>query len=167
MSHAPVVRKVRHDINVKPFIVIWEVTRACSLVCKHCRADAQHEPNPLQLTTAQGRALLENLAAYDKPRPLVVLTGGDPFEREDLEELTAYGTSLGLNVSLSPSVTPRLTVERIARLREAGAKAMSMSLDGATAATHDAFRGFPFVKNQYFRLCCKHPCNTKSLSLTA
>lgn len=148
MSHAPVVRKVRHDINVKPFIVIWEVTRACSLVCKHCRADAQHEPNPLQLTTAQGRALLENLAAYDKPRPLVVLTGGDPFEREDLEELTAYGTSLGLNVSLSPSVTPRLTVERIARLREAGAKAMSMSLDGATAATHDAFRGFPGTFDQ-------------------
>lgn len=143
MSHAPVVRKVRHDINAKPFIVIWEVTRACSLVCKHCRADAQHEPNPRQLTTTQGRELLENLASYDKPRPLVVLTGGDPFEREDLEELVSYGTELGLNISLSPSVTPRLTVDRITRLRAAGAKAMSMSLDGATAATHDAFRGFP------------------------
>lgn len=143
MSHAPVVRTVRHDINTKPFIVIWEVTRACSLVCKHCRADAQHEPNPKQLTTEQGFALLENLASYDKPRPLIVLTGGDPFERGDLEQLVAYGTGLGLNVSLSPSVTPKLTVERITDLREAGAKAMSMSLDGATAATHDAFRGFP------------------------
>ncbi|AKK03802.1 TIGR04053 family radical SAM/SPASM domain-containing protein [Corynebacterium epidermidicanis] len=142
MSHAPVVRTVRHDINTKPFIVIWEVTRACALVCKHCRADAQHKPHPNQLSTEQGKALLANLAAYDKPKPLVVLTGGDPFERDDLVELTQYGTELGLNISLSPSVTPRLTPERIHALREAGGKAMSMSLDGATAATHDAFRGF-------------------------
>lgn len=142
MSHAPVVRTVRHDINAKPFIVIWEVTRACALVCKHCRADAQHEPNPNQLTTEQGKRLLENLASYNKPRPLVVFTGGDPFERGDLEELTRYGTELGLNISLSPSVTPKLTPERIRRLREAGGKAMSMSLDGATPETHDAFRGF-------------------------
>lgn len=142
MAHAPVVRTVRHDINAKPFIVIWEVTRACGLVCKHCRADAQHEPNPNQLTTEQGKQLLENLASYDKPKPLVVLTGGDPFERDDLEELTRYGTELGLNISLSPSVTPKLTPERIRALREAGGKAMSMSLDGATAETHDAFRGF-------------------------
>lgn len=142
MSHAPVVRRVRHDINTKPFIVIWEVTRACALVCKHCRADAQHEPNPRQLTTTQGKALLENLASYEHPKPLVVLTGGDPFERGDLEELTRYGTELGLNISLSPSVTPKLTVERIQALREAGGKAMSMSLDGATAETHDRFRGF-------------------------
>lgn len=141
-SHAPVVREVRHDLATKPFIVIWEVTRACALVCKHCRADAQHHPHPGQLTTAQGKELLDSLAAYDRPKPLVVLTGGDPFEREDLEELTAYGTSLGLSISLSPSVTPRLTRERVVALREAGGKAMSMSLDGATAATHDAFRGF-------------------------
>lgn len=142
MSPAPVVRTVRHDINEKPFIVIWEVTRACALVCKHCRADAQHEPNPNQLTLEEGKKLLANLASYDKPKPLVVLTGGDPFERDDLEELTRYGTELGLNISLSPSVTPKLTPERINRLREAGGKAMSMSLDGATPATHDAFRGF-------------------------
>lgn len=118
------------------------MTRACGLVCKHCRADAQHEPNPNQLTLEEGKKLLENLASYEKPLPLVVLTGGDPFERDDLEELTRYGTSLGLNMSLSPSVTPKLTPERIHALREAGGKAMSMSLDGATAQTHDAFRGF-------------------------
>ncbi|QGU01463.1 Antilisterial bacteriocin subtilosin biosynthesis protein AlbA [Corynebacterium kalinowskii] len=142
MSHAPVVRTVRHDINAKPFIVIWEVTRACALVCKHCRADAQHEPNPNQLTTEQGKRLLDKLASYDRPKPLVVFTGGDPFERADLEELTRYGTELGLNISLSPSVTPKLTPERVRSLREAGGKAMSMSLDGATPETHDAFRGF-------------------------
>lgn len=142
MSHGPVVRKVRHNIETKPFIVIWEVTRACALVCKHCRADAQHEPHPDQLTTEEGKRLLDQLASYEKPYPLVVFTGGDPFERADLAELTEYGTSLGLSVSLSPSVTPKVTPERLHELREAGGKAMSMSLDGATPATHDAFRGF-------------------------
>ena len=101
-SHRPLVRTIKHDINAKPFIVIWEVTRACQLVCKHCRADAQHTPDPRQLTTAQGKALLDELAAYDAPRPLVVFTGGDAFERHDLAELVRYGTGLGLNVSLSP-----------------------------------------------------------------
>lgn len=142
MKDTPIVRQVRHDINAKPFIAIWEVTRACQLVCQHCRADAQHEPAPGQLTTAEGKALLDSIATYDKPRPIVVLTGGDPFERGDLEELTEYGTSLGLNISLSPSVTPRLTRERLEGLKAVGGSALSLSLDGATAATHDYFRGF-------------------------
>ncbi len=142
MHRPPAVRTVRHDINTKPFIVIWEVTRACGLVCKHCRADAQHEPHPDQLSTEEGKRLLDALSSYERPLPLVVFTGGDPFERDDLEELVAYGTERGLNVSLSPSVTPKLTPERVQSLREAGGKAMSMSLDGATATTHDAFRGF-------------------------
>lgn len=136
------VRQVRHDLNVKPFIAIWEVTRACQLVCRHCRADAQHEPAPGQLSTEEGFALLDSLATYDHPRPLVVLTGGDPFERGDLTELTRYGTGLGLNISLSPSVTPRLTRDRLVELREAGGSALSLSLDGAVAETHDHFRGF-------------------------
>ncbi|MCE1180254.1 MAG: TIGR04053 family radical SAM/SPASM domain-containing protein [Micrococcales bacterium] len=137
-----VVRHMRQDIDSKPFIVIWEVTRACQLVCKHCRADAQTHAHPRQLTTDQGRALLDDIAQWDAPRPLVVLTGGDPFERADLEDLVRHGTELGLSVALSPSVTPRFTPERIASLHEAGAKAVSLSLDGARAETHDAFRGF-------------------------
>ncbi|WP_080796095.1 TIGR04053 family radical SAM/SPASM domain-containing protein [Corynebacterium pacaense] len=143
MPHAPVVRTVRHDISTKPFIVIWEVTRACALVCRHCRADAQHSAHPRQLTTEQGFLLLDALADYPAPHPLVVLTGGDPFERDDLEDLVRHGTRRGLSVSLSPSVTPKLTRPRLEALHEAGARAMSMSLDGATAETHDAFRGFP------------------------
>lgn len=88
MHRPSAVRTVRHDISTKPFIVIWEVTRACGLVCKHCRADAQHEPHPDQLTTEEGKRLLDALSSYGKPLPLVVFTGGDPFERADLEELT-------------------------------------------------------------------------------
>lgn len=142
MSRTPLVWQVHHDIGAKPFIAIWEVTRACQLVCKHCRADAQHSAAPGQLSTEEGFALLDSLASYDKPTPLVVLTGGDPFERADLVDLTRYGTSLGLNVSLSPSVTPRLTRTSLEELHDAGGSALSLSLDGATAATHDSFRGF-------------------------
>jgi len=143
----PEVRTLRHDPDVQPFIVIWEVTRACQLVCQHCRADAISQRNPAELTTAQGRALLDDLATFGPPHPLVVLTGGDPFERDDLEELVAHGTAQGLHVSLSPSVTPRLTRPTLERLRDAGAKAVSLSLDGATAATHDGFRGIDGVFN--------------------
>lgn len=139
-SH-PGIRTLRHDTSDRPFIVIWEVTRACDLVCQHCRADAIRERNPFELTTAEGQRLLDELASFGAPRPLVVLTGGDPFERPDLEELVAYGTAQGLSMSLSPSVTPRLTRSTMQRLRDAGAKAVSLSLDGASACTHDGFRG--------------------------
>ena len=135
------VRLLHHDAAERPFIVIWEVTRACQLVCTHCRADAIRTRNPLELSTAQGKTLLDDLAAFGTPRPLVVLTGGDPFERSDLPELVAHGTALGLSMALSPSVTPKLTREVLVELHDAGAKAISLSLDGASAATHDAFRG--------------------------
>lgn len=137
----PVVRHQRHDVSSRPFIVIWEVTRACQLACLHCRADAIKRRNPLELDALQSRALLDSIASFPAPHPLVVLTGGDPFERPDLADLVRYGTSLGLSVSLSPSVTPNLEAERLRELRDAGARAVSLSLDGATAATHDGFRG--------------------------
>ena len=135
------VRFMRHDASERPFIVIWEVTRACQLVCTHCRADAIRTRNPFELTTDEGRHLLDDLASFGTPRPLVVLTGGDPFERPDLPELVAHGTRIGLNMALSPSVTDRLTRSVLVELHEAGAKAVSLSLDGATAHSHDSFRG--------------------------
>ncbi|NYE01790.1 radical SAM protein [Kineosphaera limosa] len=139
------VRRLRHDAGDRPMIVIWEVTRACALVCRHCRADAQHHRDPAELSTEQGKALLDDLAAFGAPYPIVVLTGGDPFERPDLAALVEHGHGLGLHMALSPSVTPRLQPDVLATLREAGAGAMSLSLDGASAATHDSFRGFPGV----------------------
>jgi len=135
------VRYMRHDASDRPFIVIWEVTRACQLVCTHCRADAIRTRNPFELTTDEGRRLLDDLASFGSPRPLVVLTGGDPFERPDLPELVAHGTALGLSMALSPSVTDRLTRPVLVELYDAGAKAVSLSLDGATAESHDSFRG--------------------------
>ena len=135
------IRSLHTDVSERPFIVIWEVTRACALACLHCRADAIPHRDPKELTTEQGFALLDDLAAYGPPRPMVVLTGGDPFERPDLAELVAHGTKAGLHVSLSPSVTPRLTAATLVEMKEAGAHVVSLSLDGATTATHDAFRG--------------------------
>jgi radical SAM protein len=134
------VRHLRHDPRQRPFIVIWEVTRACQLACVHCRADAIPLRDPLELTTDQGRRLLDEIASLGAPRPLMVLTGGDPFERPDLVELVAHGTAAGLSMALSPSVTPRFTRPTLTTMREAGAKAVSISLDGASATTHDAFR---------------------------
>lgn len=141
------IRSLNRDLSVRPFIVIWEVTRACQLACLHCRADAITRRDPLELSTDEGKALLAELADYGAPRPMVVLTGGDPFERPDLADLISYGTSIGLHVSASPSVTPRLTPESIAELRDAGVAAVSLSLDGATAGTHDGFRGIAGVFN--------------------
>ena len=135
------IRTLHSDVAERPFMVIWEVTRACALACAHCRADAMPCRDPRELSTEEGMALLDDLASYGPPRPMVVLTGGDPFEREDLVDLVAHGTAAGLHISLSPSVTPRLSIEALRALRVAGAHVVSLSLDGASPDTHDAFRG--------------------------
>jgi len=126
-----------------PQRVYWETTRACDLACRHCRAEAVPDPDPAELTTAEGRQLLERVAAFGEPLPHVVLTGGDPLKRTDLFELVAAARELGLRVSVAPSATPLLTSEALRQLHAAGIDAISLSLDGSTAADHDAIRGIP------------------------
>ena len=141
-SHVPAVpAALRFDRA--PQRIYWEITRACSLACRHCRAEASPEPEPGELTPAEGRALLDRLAQFGDPPPKVILTGGDPLERADLWELIAHARSLGLGVSVSPSATPRLTPEVIFRMANAGVEAISLSIDASTAARHDALRGVP------------------------
>ena len=127
------------DFNERPFIAIWEVTQACDLACVHCRASAQPDRHPLELTTAEGKDLIGQIAQMQAP--VFVLTGGDPIKRPDLFELIAHARSLGVRVSLTPSATPLLTREIVVCLKEAGLARLAVSLDGACAATHDAFRG--------------------------
>lgn len=127
--------------DIAPFMVIWEVTQACDLACLHCRADATPKLHPLSLTTEEGKRLFEQIASFGERPPIVVLTGGDPFKREDLYQLIEYARALGLVVAVSPSATPLLTRERLLGIREAGASAISLSLDASTAEEHDAFRG--------------------------
>ncbi|MGW5731547.1 MULTISPECIES: TIGR04053 family radical SAM/SPASM domain-containing protein [Streptomyces] len=135
------VRSPRHAVAERPFIVIWECTRACPLACLHCRATARPDRDPHELNGEEARDLMRQTARFGRPAPLFVITGGDPFQRRDLNDLIAYGTSLGLRIAVSPSGTPTLNRANLTAVREAGAVALSLSLDGSTAERHDAFRG--------------------------
>lgn len=139
------IRTYRHDVADRPFIVIWEMTQACPLACVHCRAEAQPDRHPGELTSAEARDLMAQVAGFGTPPPIFVLTGGDPFQRPDLSDLVRYAARLGLPVAVSPSGTPSLTAGRLAELRDGGARAISLSLDGSTAEIHDRFRGVPGV----------------------
>jgi radical SAM protein len=142
-------------------LVIWEVTQACDLACVHCRASAQSDRHPRELTTEQGYRLLDEIRSFGdasaaaKPAhggghpfqpgepPLMVFTGGDPLKRPDLFELLRYSASIGLRTNVTPSATPLLTAKAIDGFQQAGVSRMAISLDGPDAATHDEFRGIP------------------------
>ncbi|MDA8237698.1 MAG: TIGR04053 family radical SAM/SPASM domain-containing protein [Chloroflexi bacterium] len=124
-----------------PMLVYWETTLACGLACRHCRATAEPERSPLELTTDEGKALLDRILGFGEPLPHVVFTGGDPLRRPDLEELVVAATERGIGASLAPAVTPDLTKERLASLKAAGIQTISLSLDGSDPARHDGLRG--------------------------
>jgi radical SAM protein len=124
-----------------PFIVIWETTRACALACVHCRAEAIAQRDPAELTTEEGCRLIDRVAAFGAPPPVLVLTGGDPLRRPDIVDLVAHARRRGVTVSLTPSGTAAVTEEKLRALRDAGLGRLAVSLDGATATAHDAFRG--------------------------
>ena len=128
------------DFAQAPFLVIWEVTRACALACVHCRADAIHRRDPRELTTEEGFRLIDQVRAFGSRPPLFVLTGGDPMRRPDLAELVRYGAAAGLTVALTPSGTAAATPARLAELKAAGLSRVAVSLDGPDPETHDAFR---------------------------
>ncbi len=138
MTHA---QYTQADFGRNPLMFYYEVTQACDLVCKHCRASAQEEPHPRELTAEQSQALIDQVATFPRP-PMLVLTGGDPLKRCDLFELIGHAAAAGLHVALTPSATPLATREAFERAREAGVRALGISLDGAEAKTHDAFRGW-------------------------
>lgn len=155
MPHPTVARhphgigSVRPDgwaYNRAPMIVYWELTNACGLACRHCRATAIPDAPPGELTTAQAIALLDDILGFAGPGealPHVVMTGGDPLRRPDLEVLVGEATARGIGVSLAPAVTGLLTRERIFWMKQVGIQAISLSLDGSTAAYHDGVRMVP------------------------
>lgn len=124
-----------------PRVVAWEVTRACDLACRHCRADARPGRDADELSTAEGKALLDRLAGFGDPGPVVVFTGGDPLKRPDLVELADHGTRRGLRMAVTPATTPLLDRPVLEALRDAGVRRVALSVDGATPENHDAFRG--------------------------
>ncbi len=129
------------DYDVNPFIVIWEVTRACQLKCVHCRADAQLTADPRELTHEEGINLIDQI--YEMDNPMLVFSGGDCMMRDDLFELADYAVKKGMRVSMTPSATPNVTKEKMQRAKEVGLSRWGLSLDAPTAEIHDKFRGVP------------------------
>ncbi|MFB6117103.1 radical SAM protein [Halosegnis sp.] len=127
------------DYDETPLIVTWEVTQACSLACDHCRADAVEQRHPDELSTAEGKRLIDQVAAFD-PAPVLVFSGGDPLERPDLFDLLDYATER-VPTAVTPAPTAALDRETVTRFADLGVRRMALSLDGATPARHDGFRG--------------------------
>ncbi|HEX7477444.1 MAG TPA: TIGR04053 family radical SAM/SPASM domain-containing protein [Polyangiales bacterium] len=123
-----------------PRNVYWEMTRACDLACRHCRADAEHNRDPRELTTEEGKTLMRDIKEMGS---MLILTGGDPMKRSDLFELMDYGRSIHLPLGITPSTTPTLTRDVVERFSEMGVSAMGVSLDGPNAQVHDSFRRVP------------------------
>jgi radical SAM protein len=130
------------DLHRDPFLVFYEITRACDLACAHCRACAQPQAHPRELSPSLSRDLIDNLLQFTRP-PLLVLTGGDPLKRPDVFDLTAYAAARGLQVAMTPSATPLVTRDALHRLHDAGLARLAVSLDGADAHTHDDLRRVP------------------------
>ena len=135
-------RMVHADFDQAPFTIAWEVTRACAYACVHCRADAQHQRDPRELSTQEAFALIDRLADFGNT-PILIFTGGDPMMRRDLTELIAYASQKGLRCSLTPTATALPTRERLEQVRDAGIRRVALSLDAPSAEIHDEFRKVP------------------------
>jgi radical SAM protein len=129
------------DYSKTPFLIIWETTQACDLACRHCRASAQPDRHPLELSTDEGIDLIRQAAGLGTP--IFILSGGDPLKRADLFTLIRAGADHGMRMATIPAATDLLTEDVVVRLKEAGLSQMALSLDFPRADLHDAFRGVP------------------------
>ncbi|MGC9021430.1 MAG: TIGR04053 family radical SAM/SPASM domain-containing protein [Candidatus Methanodesulfokora sp.] len=119
----------------RPVLVLWETTKACPLSCKHCRAEADMNPAPDELSTAEGMKLMEELSSLNPP-PALILSGGDPMMRKDIFELIDNAIEMGIPVGIAPANTEKV-LERADELSKV--RSISISLDGITM--HDKIRG--------------------------
>ncbi|MEB3859726.1 MAG: radical SAM protein, partial [Desulfurococcales archaeon] len=128
-------------LDEKPLLVFWETTKACLLKCLHCRAEAITEPLPGELSTEEGLDLIDQVASFGRPAPILVFTGGDLLMRRDIWELLEYAVSKGLRVAVAPSVTPLLDEGSVRRMSRIGVHAASISIDSPYPSVHDSIRG--------------------------
>lgn len=122
----------------KPRIIAFEVTRRCRYECRHCRAGAGCVGDEAELTTEQCKKILSAVAKFSKTC-MIILTGGEPMEREDIYKIIRHGRKRGLRIVLA-SCGYLIDDESIGKLKQAGVSALSFSLDGASAETNDTFR---------------------------
>jgi radical SAM protein len=139
---------MRSDFSEAPIFVCWETTKACLLACKHCRAKAIRRPMHGELDREQGMQLIDQLTRFGEPYPALLLTGGDPLMRNDFFDLIERAKSHGIYVAVAASVTPKLNASAMSRMTELGVDIMSVSLDGASSATHDKLRGIRGTWNE-------------------
>ena len=129
------------DYAQTPLNIYWEMTQACALACRHCRAEAVPTPHPQELTFEESVAFLRQILDFGEPHPQLILTGGDPLARRDLFELIDQARRLGIGLSITPAATSALTRDVLVKLKEHGVEGLGLSLDGSTAERHDSIRG--------------------------
>jgi radical SAM protein with 4Fe4S-binding SPASM domain len=124
-------------IAIKPRLIAFEVTRRCRFSCKHCRADAGVSVKE-ELSTKDCKKIIKSVAKYHKC--VLILTGGEPMEREDIYKLIEYSREVGLRPVMA-TCGYLIDEETIVKLKKAGVMALSFSIDGVSAESHDKFRG--------------------------
>ena len=134
-AHAP------RDYARTPLNIYWEMTQACALACRHCRAEAMPQPHPDELSLEEGLAFLDQIRDFGEPMPHLILTGGDPLNRPDLFRVIDEARSRGIGVSITPAATSALTFDVLRKLKEHGIDGLGLSLDGSDASRHDSIRG--------------------------
>lgn len=127
----------RYSFSKAPKQIFWEITRACSLACSSCPIGPVPNRHPRELSTEEARNLIKEIRTFSTPPPKLIITGGDPLCRADLDELVAYATERGIKVALWLGPTGRLTANRLQTLKLAGADQVALSLDDVTAEGHD------------------------------
>ena len=142
MNSGSAHRQVR-DYAQTPINIYWEITQACGLACRHCRAAAIPEPHPNELTLQEGMDFLRQIPDFGNPLPQLILTGGDPLRRQGLFALIDEAHRLGIGVSITPAATSMLTCEALQQLKDHGIQGVGLSLDGSTAEFHDSIRNVP------------------------
>jgi radical SAM protein len=142
-THSGTSKHQSRDYTQTPVNVYWEMTQACGLACRHCRAEAMPDPHPKELTLEEGLAFLRQIPDFGRPFPQLILTGGDPLLRRGLFTLLDEAQSLGISVSITPAATVALTRDLLSQLKDHGVEGVGLSLDGSTAQRHDAIRGVP------------------------
>ncbi len=118
-------------------MIAWELTRSCNLSCVHCRASAEYGPYEGELATQEVFRVMDEIASFSKP--VIILTGGEPLLRPDIFELASYGTATGFRMVMATNGT-LLNEEIVQKMKTSGIQRISISIDGPTPETHDAFR---------------------------
>jgi radical SAM protein with 4Fe4S-binding SPASM domain len=122
-----------------PFLISWNITKRCNLKCKHCYLDASELAGASELSTAEAKRVIDEIAALN-PQSMLILTGGEPLMRDDCLELGEYAGSKGITVVLGTNGTV-LNDGIVRAMVKSGIKGVGVSIDSATPAYHDRFRG--------------------------